>query len=129
MSERITDCHVEKFFRLGRFDQETTDDFSHVNYRQAATMLADTKKVLLQQIHFHFDGVKKQEVEHLKPGLLYARECVDSLEEEKNAEVNDLEDLVKEATLSMARIYSKQGCVYAKLGNHYTALVCTGKCL
>ena len=37
--------------------------------------------------------------------------------------VNDLKVLVKEATLSMARIYSKQGCVYAKLDNHYRALV------
>mmetsp|Transcript_40064 Transcript_40064/g.73298 ORF Transcript_40064/g.73298 Transcript_40064/m.73298 type:complete len:965 (+) Transcript_40064:3-2897(+) len=43
-------------------------------------------------------------------------------EEEKNAEVNDLKDLLNEATLSLARIFSKQGCVYAKVDNHFMAL-------
>lgn len=46
-----------------------------------------------------------------------------SSEEVIKAEVNALNDLLNEATLSLAKILHKQGCVSSKFGNHYQALV------
>ena len=40
-----------------------------------------------------------------------------------DAELLDLEDLRRQATLSLARILTKQGCVSAKAGDHDLALV------
>lgn len=46
-------------------------------------------------------------------------------EEGKSPGANDLEDLLYQATLALARIFAKQGGVYAKLDSHFTALVRT----
>lgn len=48
---------------------------------------------------------------------------VTSVEEETKAAINELNDLLNEATLSLARILAKQGYVSAKSDNHHQALV------
>ena len=104
LSERITDCHVEKFFREGfQSEDRDSDDYSHVNYRQTAVMLSQSSKDL--------------------------RDLIDKYTEEnmgndtEDSYIRDFKELVTEATFSLARVYSKQGCVYAKLNSHLMALV------
>jgi len=44
-------------------------------------------------------------------------------QEDGSSRVNYLEDLLYQATIGLARIFSKQGAVYAKLDSHNMALV------
>lgn len=100
------------------------DDYSHVNYRSAATLLAETKKALKEQVEIY---VKERQDKKQQPSSMYSNSGNDSGgdedEEEEDSDVNDLKDLITEATLSLARIYSKQGAVYTKLNSHLMALV------
>ncbi|KAL7554214.1 hypothetical protein ACHAWF_017626 [Thalassiosira exigua] len=113
LSERITDCNVEQFFRrASRHQDDATDDFSHVNYHQAASRLAETKLAVSEQI----------ELRHKIVSNVSDQCSINSFEEEKDPEVNDLRGLTMEAILSLARIYTKQGCVFAKLDQHRRAL-------
>lgn len=97
-------CHVEKFFREGfQREDRDSDDFSHVNYRQTAVILSQSKKDLQRLIDKYTEDNMGDETE--------------------DSYIRDFKDLVTEATLSIARVYSKQGCVYAKLDSHLMALV------
>lgn len=102
LSERITDCNVQDFFEKNDVYDEGTEDFLSLNYRQAATMVQGTKKLILKQL------------EELKNG-----------DEKKmdNDVVNDLNELVNEADLCLARMLSKQGAINAKVDNYVNALV------
>ena len=115
LSERITDCHVQKFAwaSLGKDEALDESNFSHINYRKAAEIVAETKDLLTAEI----------EERQCRCGQKGKEGGAASSEETSEAEVHDLVDLLKEATLLLARLLAKQGCVSAKFGNHDLALV------
>ena len=122
LSERITDCHVQTFC-TGAGKDNTTDesDFSHINYCQAAAMVSETKKLLMAEMRdwcrrgHGDDAVEKGDAA--------------SSEQALKAKAKPLNDLLNEATLSLARVLTKQGIVSAKFGNHHEALVrCSNVC-
>ena len=115
LSERITDCQVQKFFH-GSYEIDATDDYSHINYGQASVTMSDVRQTLTEQIRLHHKFAKDYEAPE--------DSSINSFEEEMESELKEMEELLQEATVSLARIYMKQGCVYAKLANHETALVC-----
>ena len=78
---------------------------SRVSYRQAVGMLSETNVLLTAEIE------RKQELTQT-----IVREGID-------AEVHDLKGLRNAATLSLARVTMKLGCVSATVGDHYPALV------
>jgi hypothetical protein len=114
LSEHITDCDVQLLSGEGREaaaqDPAEDDDFSHMNYRQAATMMQETKNTLLQWLRDALGGAvaagrtRPAEGPHEDAG-------------------DDPADLRRQANLSLARIFLKQGRVYAKVDNHALALV------
>ena len=120
LSERITDCHVQKFFS-NSYDQDATDDYSHINYNQAATQVSQAKSVLKEEIEIQTMIGKKNS----EPSDNNAGTTASSFNEEKNEEINNLKDLFLAATQAMARILSKKGAVYARLDSHHMALVST----
>ena len=105
-----TDCHVQIFFSSDNKDGPESEvrSLSQANYRQAATMVRETKKILLQQIEAL--GRPKQ-----TGGIGRLQECLD--------EVDCPTDLLRQTNLALARILSKQGCVYARVKEHTMALV------
>ena len=115
LSERITDCHVQTFAwaSLGKDEALDESNFSHINYRKAAEIVAETKDLLTAEI----------EERQCRRGQKGKEGGAASSEETSEAEVHDLVDLLKEATLLLARLLAKQGCVSAKFGNHDLALV------
>ena len=121
LSERITDCHVQKLSHTSVDEGKATEesDFSHINYLQAAAMVLEAKKDLEAEIAQRSSG-------HIgsNAGAEEDERSVASLEEVTKAEVNALKDLLNEATLSLAGILVKQGYVSAKFHKHHQALVC-----
>ena len=88
-------------------NDETDGDatFSLVSYRQAVDVVSETKALLAADI--------KRKLELARP----------SVQRGTDAEVGNMKNLYNEATVSLARISTKQGCVSAKANNHYPALV------
>ena len=106
LTERITDCHVQKFFCTRSRDSI----FSRINYDQAALTISEVQTEVKAEI-------KKQCSEN-------TRNHKEAEEKEGiQAEVNNLNDLRNEATLSLARILRKKGSISAMFDNHEDALV------
>lgn len=99
---------MQRLSHTGAGTHNATDesDFSHVNYRQAVTVVSEAKEQLMVDITERSGGLTG----------------ASSMEVTKT-EVAALNNLLNEATLSLARILTKQGCVSAKFDNHYLALV------
>ena len=99
LSERITDCRVHAFSheRHGEDAAAEMDDYSHLNYQRSAVIMAEMRERL----------------ERL------AGEGAGHDEEDTRG----LANLRNEATLSLARVLTKQGGVGAMLGHHRDALV------
>lgn len=113
LSERITDCHVQHFFS-GSYAQDATDDYSHINYIQAAGQLPETKRILKEQIDLikknrRGEGIVDSEGDGDEEGSL------DSFDEEKNPEINDLKDLLRACRLAQARILGKEAMAFARM--------------
>ena len=106
LSEAIADCHVQKFSHSNLAEDEAMDevDFAHLNYRQAATTVMETKALL------------RSELDEQRSGCAGGNNV-------KEGEGDAWSDLWNEATLSLAKILMKQGCVSAKFDNHRLALV------
>eukprot|EP00580_Thalassiosira_gravida_P014014 CAMPEP_0201683380 /NCGR_PEP_ID=MMETSP0494-20130426/52097_1 /ASSEMBLY_ACC=CAM_ASM_000839 /TAXON_ID=420259 /ORGANISM="Thalassiosira gravida, Strain GMp14c1" /LENGTH=1049 /DNA_ID=CAMNT_0048167155 /DNA_START=374 /DNA_END=3521 /DNA_ORIENTATION=+ len=100
LSERITDCHVQTLST--KTVGEEDEDFATFNYRQAATMVSETKKLIRETIKEKTSAAKAKEE---------ARDYLD-----------DYNVLLNEANIALARLLSKQGSVYAKVDNHTMAL-------
>ena len=98
LAERVADCHVECMnLWIDGTDSDAVSTFA--SYQQAAGMVSEIKALLAAKI--------KSESE-LTPNL------------------HNLKGLSKTATLSLARISLKQGCVSSKANDHYPALVSHG---
>ena len=106
---------------MGEDDTSEVSDLSHINYCQAATMVSDTKKQLTAEI------LERR----IRVDIFERRRRTDKNDTSKHkggteaikVEVNELNSLLNEATLSLARILTKQGCVSAKFDDHDLALV------
>ena len=116
LSERINDCHVQNYFRTRRRRHEDAGDMSHINYRSASTMILEARARLLEEIQSKHGLIDYM---HDGDGEGNAVAFVGKID----AEVRDLNDLLDEATLALARIFSKEGHVSARFDDHGTALV------
>ena len=85
---------MHTFYRGRSKEDKDEDDYSHLNYGRSAVIMAEAQKRL----------------EVGSPG-------------DNGEEARQINDLRNEATLSLARILTKQGGVGAMLGYHRSALV------
>ena len=121
--ERITDCHIQNFAWTSLGEDRAADeaDVSHINYDRAATLVLETSKRLTAEL-------KRQRGRAAAAAARRVDKGASSCEEADAAaavgvEVQQLNDLSNEVTLSSARILTKQGVVRTKLDKHHLALV------
>jgi hypothetical protein len=105
ISERISDCHVQKFFRTVMYIEK------QVNYEDVTNELM---------------GVRAEIEEYMKKsGRMSLEDSISSLGSfgtEKSALLGDIEELLKTTVQSLARVYSKQGLWCTKLKRHEMAI-------
>lgn len=118
---------MQKFFSRS-YDQDATDDYSHINYNQAVQLVSQAKSVLKEEIEIQVMMRRKNSEPPNNSSGDDAQSSASSFNEEKNEEINNLKDLFLTAAQAMARILSKKGGVYAKLDSHHMALVRTHMC-
>ena len=120
LTERITDCHLQNFLRTCSGGRDVTNEFdvAHFNYSQAVAMISEAKTLVVAELKELRSGRTGD-----NGGPREDRGGASSSKEDIEAEVQDLNNLRNEATLSLARILMKQGWVTANFDKHWIALV------
>lgn len=117
LSERITDCQVVKFFRGSKrhLDEVEVTDISHINYQHSTNQLQETRANIKKELDLRLDHNKRMDGSD-------DDKSVDSFHGEKKIDLDAFQELLKTATESLARVFSKQGAYLAKLSHHIAAL-------
>jgi hypothetical protein len=105
ISERIADCHVQKFFRTVMYIEK------QVNYEDVTNELLGIRTEIEECIR----GRTSMEMEESMTSL-------GSFATEQSALLSDIEELLKTTIQSLARVYSKQGLWCTKLKRHEMAI-------
>lgn len=107
ISERISDCHVQKFFRTVMYIEK------QVNYEDVTNELLGIRTEIEECIKSR--GRKSMEMEESMTSL-------GSFDTEQSVLLSDIEELLKTTIQSLARVYSKQGLWCTKLKRHEMAI-------
>ena len=106
LSERISDCHVQKFFRTVMYIEK------QVNYEDVTNELIGIRREIEECIRKN-QGRKSEYDEDSSLGTFGT---------EQQSMLSDIEELLKTSIQSLARVYSKQGLWCTKLKRHEIAI-------
>ena len=106
ITERISDCHVQKFFRTVMYIEK------QVNYEDVTNELIGIRRKIEECINRN-RGRKSEHEEGSSLG---------SFGTEQQSTLSDIEELLKTTIQSLARVYSKQGLWCTKLKRHELAI-------
>jgi hypothetical protein len=108
VSERISDCHVQKFFRTVMYIEK------QVNYEIVTNELMDIKAEIEECIN------KRNSNRRSSAGEM-SMDSLGTFDTQQTSMLNDIEELLKTTLQSLARVYSKQGLWCTKLERHKMA--------